>query len=510
MLERMVGGNTSRMNNTGSQDTLKNRLSNMVLNIVTYFKLNADECELYYTGIDRYFDAYWRDLSPMVGSDIDNFMQQLCLSILGTTIPAFLTNGPDFDEGIYKADLMINALDASRNQRSNGHSGGRNSSNVGIARNVQQHHNRGGSAYSTSSGRRMESKKPSLVQRDEAEMYDKQHYTSGRTTLPHTSAPLKTAVGGTKPVAGATRILILPPVVDRLMEFEKDDHSNIDQLSHEPSVVSYQLGTISELVNGDKPSLYKWWVEEHMVYGTSVSHPEADERVTFIFNSFSTVNDYDTLIDLIRELGNLSKNEIVMWLSNRITDEILSFIQRNYDCADQLMCTSYLRKPVESLEELAVFGIKEQVVHQILATFRKLFKDWAFLVLHQVDPVIAGIAELNAEGGVGKGGDGDVMLTTVVLRYAKNILTLPIMALYYKYGNEELEINNKSLYVLSAKPCVKTDAIDALIQNVFGRFTDPDDHELLIVDKTLTLYRTFKLRDEPPTEVFYEIEKLTL
>jgi hypothetical protein len=504
MLDRFRTGN-----NSGGSTQSTTLLADTIAHFADKYKLNEQEYRDFITVIETQFVEVWEDLSPSVGANTDSFMDALVLSMLGTAIPEFTNPSSQwYSPEIVKSATMVNSLDKARAQQRQPQRSSKHLSNVGVARNVQQSHSRGGGAYSTHGSRRGENRKSSNLTQDE-DMFDKKHY-HGTVGLPHTSVPLKQTPGGTKPVPNViVRRVAVPVVSDRSEEFEKNDNSNIDQLTHEPSVVSYQLDTANDLLNSDTPCLYKWWVEEHMVYGKNTATPESDERITSIFNSFAEIDNYDTLIDLIRELGALGKSEVIMWLSNRITDEILQFIQRNYECSENLVCTHYLRKPEESLAELGTFGIKDIVVSQILFIFRKLFKDWAFLVLRPVDTVVSELAELNAESGIGSAKKHSVT-TTVILRYPKSILTIPIIALYYKHGVAELEINDKSLYVLNANPVVKTDAIDALIQNVFSKIDHPYDHELLIMDKTLTLYRTFKLRDEPPTEVFYEIERLTL
>ena len=308
------------------------------------------------------------------------------------------------------------------------------------------------------------------------DVFESNDYKRGAEAIPHEVSPFKVKHTGPRVSSDVRRkVIVLPSVLDNTELFD-ENYNFSEENAGEISFNTSQLVNITEARVKESPVLTKFWVEEHMPWGHSVSKEHCDE-ITSVFSAFKTVSDFDVLIDLIQTLIKYGRTATVSWLTNRVSDELLEFLARNYNIDDQESFL-ILTKTIPTIEYLDERNIRMIVLDKTIRIVNRIFQRWTYL---EVSPAVEGPMDADKEISTLV----NVPSPIIILKHSAHLLILPYIT-YYRKISETFIIMNQG---------IESEILNPLLQRIFTKLKVGED-ELFIVDDCFHLYSTFRWQDE--------------
>jgi hypothetical protein len=315
--------------------------------------------------------------------------------------------------------------------------------------------------------------KRSALPQEEDNMFDQTNYTNRSTgaglNRPAAIVPQK---GSSKQISSPEKIFIgMPQVRDKVLDFllktQQKPVGNVNEIS----LQGFQMGKYIEELSQGGVTLYRHCKEEFVSMGTIITNvnvvPIMEQLV-----KLKVAHNLTEILIIVEELKLLDAEYLVLWLQNRLSTVILEFGERNHNL-ESPMSVPILTQPEQSCKWLKENGVLESVLQKVVFTVNTLFNDPSYNDIKRIestdneyDPPLA------------------ISPAFISLRYSVPILLLSNITTWNR--------STKTIKIADLNPCVLNDAISPVIGQAFALLNEPYDDELLIMDKALQMYKTYR------------------
>lgn len=306
------------------------------------------------------------------------------------------------------------------------------------------------------------------------------NHIPAETNIPHSTAPYIQPVGPRKNPE-AVKVVTVPHVIDMFDSFIFNQNTTKNP-NLEMSNQTFQLQQLPALLEKTKgaPALYQFLVEEHAAWGNKVTQEKCDTIFQTIVR-LGISEDFDSIVERINDLKDLGRTKTVNWITDRISSDLVSFMERNYGITE-IETLAILTKPVECIAWLKDKNIKDVILKRVIFLINELFKESQ--LFHAQEDEDSDDEETSKNDKV------------IVLYRTKPLLVLPYYTRYLSRSKTFTILDNH----------VSPDIANYLIDEAFKRIPEKHNDELLIVNSSLNMYSTHRWYDQvDDISMLYEI-----